>query len=703
MHPTNKFSFLLVIVTLTSNALPAYSTDNTVKEKASNIFMEETFSSPQSEQEAARILYGAYASIYHSKYTQADQYILYGKYKTAAEVFRAREDSNFLLNLLNTEATKQKHATVLKTSSEFQILCAFLQSDTGYKDVGLQMLKRIALNDPHFRSIEALKTRIKAIELEMSIDPWEVPPDVVQKDGKKPDSKKWRVDKFPLKVYIPTDAACSNIKGYRAGDAQLLRSTFESWQKMGGGKIKFVFVANSNTADITCAWVNEQKSLTIDDAVGVCWQHSDQHNYMRFAEIKILTFSDSIFGHSGSDGQFRRNALTEVCLHEIGHALGMNHSTSENDIMTYHVHSKPLVMPTVRDVSTLNTLYTTNVNEMITAALESIYSNKYDAATAVLRKILTQIPKDQQTRETVCLLHTKMAKILMSREEYAPAIKHLSTAKSLLVGKESIEIKELILKSLMYCYLKTGDVKSATELEKICSMPKQEKNSVLFLDQYGIKKDSIPFYERAIADAPADFAVREKICDLLITLAQDELKDNKDNEAITLLLKAKSLLIKGMPPEAINKVMEALKKTYLYGERFREADNIKSEFTEFFPRYEKPQFNSEKHIAELVAAGKENRPSDWVKPGSNEIETKQIRAAYTRYVQALRQCAVARNVKETDAWAMTFVVRAKSYVKNEAQDPLSIMFLRRRDLVSLTDESAVISLESELPLEATKK
>ncbi len=665
--------------------------------------MEETFSTPEVEQTAAKYMYGAYASIYHAKYSQAEQWIRMGQYKAAAEVLRSREDANYLLTLLNAEATRQKHAQVLKTSCEFQILNAVMQS----QEVELEMLKRVALNNPSYASMAALKSRIKAIELELSIDPWEVPPDVVQSGGKKNDLTKWRVDKFPLKVFIPTDAACAKIKGYKTGDAQLLRSAFDAWQKLSGGRTKFVYTTQPGSADITCGWVSEQKLLTLPDAVGVCWQHSDSKKFMRFAEIKVLTFSENIFGHSGADNQFRKNALTEVCLHEIGHALGLNHSTSENDIMTYHVHAKPLVAPTTRDVSTLNTFYTTNINELITAALESVWSDKYDAATTSLDKIMAIVPKDQQTRETVCLLHVKMAKILMSRSEYAKAITHLSKSKYLLNGGESKKIKDLILKSLMYCYVKTGNNKAAEELDKQCQiLAKPVQNSASFLDQYGLKPEAVPFYDKALADSPNDIAIREKFCYLLVTLAKDELKENHDEVAIDLLLKAKSMLVKGMSTQSIQKVMDALKHAYLYGQRYQEADNVWKDVGDILPKVENKSDvpkTPEQDIANLVAAAMAKRPSDFSNPGTKKVQLEKIKLAYEHYVNSLRQCAVAKRVKDVPGWAMRFVVLAKQYDRPNAQDPLGLMYKCRHNLIDLTDEGAVISIEISLPFNASEK
>jgi len=111
-----------------------------------------------------------------------------GRYKSPAEVLKSKKDTNYLLSLLNAEVTRQRHAQVLTTSCELQILNAIMLS----QEVRLEMIKRVALNNPSYASIEVLRSRIKAIELELSIAPWEVPPDVAQTGGKKNDLTKRR-------------------------------------------------------------------------------------------------------------------------------------------------------------------------------------------------------------------------------------------------------------------------------------------------------------------------------------------------------------------------------------------------------------------------------------------------------------------------------------------------------------------------------
>ena len=124
----------------------------------------------------------------------------------------------------------------------------------------IDTLKRVALNNPTYPSLRYLQTKIRDMEFEKSGDPWLTPPDVAQTGGKSNHIPKWRMERFPLKVYVPPDTLVSKVAGYKAGDGVLLRSAFEAWQKQSGGKLRFVFEPVQARADITCGWGERSKA-----------------------------------------------------------------------------------------------------------------------------------------------------------------------------------------------------------------------------------------------------------------------------------------------------------------------------------------------------------------------------------------------------------------------------------------------------------
>src|SRR5277367_1545816 len=321
--------------------------------------MEEVVSASDRETLGWQSLYSAYDCVNHHSYAQASRWLMYGlKQGAGSQELRASTDLAYLSNGLSTVAAKRREAPVLESSCDAQVLQSLIQCVVGDKSEAVDTLKKVVLNNPTCPSLKYIETKIRDMEFEMSGDPWLIPTDVAQTGGKSDRFSNWTMNKFPLKVYIPTDSDASKIAGYRPGDGQLLRSAFETWQKQSDGKITFENEPVRDLADITCAWVSDQKDLQSSDAIGTCSRVADTRNHICHAEIKVLTFS--IGGPRELDNHFRRNLLEEVCLHEIGHSLGLNHSTNENDVMSPNAHWKPIPTPTKRDVAALNSLYLTS-------------------------------------------------------------------------------------------------------------------------------------------------------------------------------------------------------------------------------------------------------------------------------------------------------------------------------------------------------
>lgn len=693
-------AFCLASFLLLATSIPVVADDADAKKsntKNNTLFMNEIPSTQEAETTGWLSIYSAYSCVCHHSYAFATRYLMFALRQGAGtQMFKASTDLSYLSRELSKIAASRHEAAVPDSSCDAQILQAFILGVVDSESSALDTLKMVILNNPNYPSLQFLKAKIRSIEFEKSNKPWQIPLDVAQAGGNSNHFAKWEASKFPLKVFVPTDAAASKVSGYKAGDGQLMRSAFEAWQSQGGGKIRFVYEPVQSRADITCAWVSDQKELPITDAVGVCWRASDGSDYLQSAKIKILTFRNDETPLK-FDNSFRKSYLEEVCVHEIGHSLGLNHS-GENNVMCPHVHWKPITKPTSRDAAALSSLYQPNLYEYISAAIDAMESGQYKIAAASLDKAILSHPQDSQTCNVICMCLSNSATEAIHKENYSAAIQLLKKAVELASGDDLANVREQALKNLHFAYLQSGRTQEASGLEKNnVSLQATLQNSASFLDQYGLKREALPYYEEALKSSPDDLAIREKFCFLLVMLAKGESNKLNFDEAISLLLRAKGMVRRGMPAPILDKVAGALHQAYLQEYRYDEADQLAKEG--LLPNVSVAKVTTaEDDIAGLVKAAKKIHPSDWSSPAAEKTQSANIRFAYEQYVEVLRSLADAMKEKDRPAWAVPFIVRYNRRDGLGAGDPFGKMFELRHKLVALTDESTVVGVESSLPL-----
>jgi tetratricopeptide (TPR) repeat protein len=149
-----------------------------------------------------------------------------------------------------------------------------------------------------------------------------------------------------IKVYI---ADGKNVPGYRGEFEESLRQAFDEWSEATGGKIAFVFVNSPDNAQMKISWTDDLHAPALKAEAG--------HAYCKYgpdgiesSDVSLLTLDPF------KDGPIGRNHLYNVCLHEIGHALGLQvHSPHEDDIMFPSLYGQQGLSH--RDINTLIALY----------------------------------------------------------------------------------------------------------------------------------------------------------------------------------------------------------------------------------------------------------------------------------------------------------------------------------------------------------
>lgn len=125
-----------------------------------------------------------------------------------------------------------------------------------------------------------------------------------------------------LKVFIPK----------RSPASELLRASFLDWQACAQGEIIFQFTNDPYESDISCSFSESSSGLSGQAKAGETetsiGKNENGKCYIKSAKLKIRCIAN--------DGcPYPEEKLYGICLHEIGHALGLSHSSSCNDIMFF--------------------------------------------------------------------------------------------------------------------------------------------------------------------------------------------------------------------------------------------------------------------------------------------------------------------------------------------------------------------------------
>jgi predicted Zn-dependent protease len=144
----------------------------------------------------------------------------------------------------------------------------------------------------------------------------------------------------PLRVWV---ADGSRHPDWKLGYQERVREAFAEWQDQGI-PVHFTFVVDSAESDIRVFWTSQFP----EPISGKTLWARDRHWWIVNATITLALH------HNGGEPLDSR-AIKAIALHEVGHLLGLDHTTDTGNIMTARVRVRDL---SEADRATVRLLYT---------------------------------------------------------------------------------------------------------------------------------------------------------------------------------------------------------------------------------------------------------------------------------------------------------------------------------------------------------
>ena len=130
----------------------------------------------------------------------------------------------------------------------------------------------------------------------------------------------------PILTYVSREGP-----GNRPGDHLLAQWALEAWTKSTGGTIAFRIVEEKQ-ARLRIYWVSAESGL-YGEMQPI--QVQGRRGAAVFVRPQIEGLGEDVDAQARADSLFRDSVVYLTCLHEIGHALGLEHTSNYEDIMFF--------------------------------------------------------------------------------------------------------------------------------------------------------------------------------------------------------------------------------------------------------------------------------------------------------------------------------------------------------------------------------
>jgi hypothetical protein len=122
------------------------------------------------------------------------------------------------------------------------------------------------------------------------------------------------------------------IPGYRESDRELAKLALDAWSRESGGRLKFTEAKESDAALIRFRWISPDGNL-YGETQRV--QVNGKAGAVVYVMPQVSVQGEPLAGRAVQDNLLRETVVYLTCVHELGHAVGLPHTSNFEDIMYY--------------------------------------------------------------------------------------------------------------------------------------------------------------------------------------------------------------------------------------------------------------------------------------------------------------------------------------------------------------------------------